>query len=165
MRTFASLIILAAAASLTVSSCAKRQMVVECKFPSQPAPIGPALVAQEYGSISPIPLDAVQYTDYTLTKQVVVQTLMARRTQTNTVQVYARMINCSGQPVVVGTRTTFMDATQFPTEPQSAWKNVFIQPFATADYNESSTSVNVANYLVELRDASHAYEIGSQTDL
>jgi hypothetical protein len=50
---------------VALTGCAAtRKPVVECRFPRQAAPPpGHALVAQEYGEISPIPLDAVQYTD------------------------------------------------------------------------------------------------------
>jgi hypothetical protein len=139
---------------LLITGCAEtRKMVVECKFPTEDAPHGPALVAQEYGEMSPIPLNAVQFIDYSLTEQLVVQSLKASRTPTNTVKVNARMVNCGNAPLVVGVRTHFLDKDQMSTEKETAWRNVVIQPHALGQYSESSLTAGVANYLLEIRDA------------
>lgn len=130
-----------------------RKPVVECSFPSQAAPPpGTALVANQYGSISPIPLDAVQFTDRTLTRQVAAQSLHARRSPTNTVEISARFINCTDAPLVLGARTNFMDGTERAVEAPSAWKNVILQPRAMGDYQESSLTTQVEHYVVELRN-------------
>lgn len=139
---------------LTLSGCAEtRKRVVECGFPSEGASQGPALVAQEYGEISPTPLDAVQFVDHSLIERLAVQSLRAVRTPTNTVQVQARMINCTDAPLIVGIRTHFLDKDQVSTEKESAWRNVVIQPHALGSYKESSLTTSVANYLLEIRDA------------
>jgi hypothetical protein len=152
----ATMFVLTAAAIASVPGCmtAARKPVVECKFPRVAAPpAGSALVAQEYGSISPIPLDAVQFTDRKLSKEVAVQSLQASRTPTNTVQVTARLINCTDSAVVVGARSNFMDGSQAAIEAQTAWQNVVLQPRAMGVYQESSLSKAVERYVVELRDA------------
>lgn len=132
-----------------------RKPVVECSFPSQaPPPPGSALVANQYGSISPIPLDAVQYTDRELTRQVAAQSLHARRSPTNTVEISARFINCTDAPLVLGARTNFMDGAERAVEAPSAWKNVVMQPRAMGDYQESSLTTQVEHYVVELRNGS-----------
>ena len=132
-----------------------RKPVVECGFPSQAAPPpGTALVAHQYGSISPIPLDAVQFTDRMLTRQVAAQSLHARRSPTNTVEISARFINCTDAPLVLGARTNFMDGTERAVEAPSAWKHIVMQPRAMGDYQESSLTTQVEHYVVELRDGS-----------
>lgn len=140
---------------LGTSGCATdtRKPVVECGFPSQAAPPpGTALVATQYGAISPIPLDAVQFTDRTLSRQVAAQSLNARRSPTNTVEVSARFINCTDAPLVLGARTNFMDGTERAVEQASAWKNVVMQPRAMGDYSESSMSAQAEHYVIELRN-------------
>jgi hypothetical protein len=133
---------------------AARKPVVQCTFPKQAAPLpGDALVSQEYGEISPVPLDAVQFTNQVLSKQIAVQSLQAHRTLTNTVQVTARLINCTDTPLVVGVRSNFMDASRLALEPATVWQNVILQPRALGTYQESSLSKAVEHYVVELRDA------------
>jgi len=145
---------LALATALLVAGCAEpREMVVECKFPAQDMPDGPALVAQEYGEMSPIPLNAVQFTDPLLKERIVVQTLTANRTPTNTVQIYARIINCTDAPLILGMRTHFMGEDQAETEQETAWRKLIIQPRALGNYRESSLTADVMNYLIEIRDA------------
>jgi hypothetical protein len=142
------------ATALLAAGCAEpRTMVVECRFPTQYMPDGPALVAQEYGEMSPVPLDAVQFTNPQLKEQLVVQSLKASRTPTNTVEVNARIINCTDVPLVLGMRTHFMGEGQAETEPESAWRKLIIQPRALGGYKESSLTADVMNYLIEIRDA------------
>lgn len=147
-------LILVLAITLVTAGCTEtRRMVVECKFPAQDMPDGPALVAHEYGEMSSIPLNAVQFTNPQLTEKMVVQTLTSSRTPTNTVQVYARMVNCTDVPLVLGVRTHFLDEDQAESEPETAWRKVFIQPHALGNYKESSLTAKVVNYLIEIRDA------------
>ena len=127
--------------------------VVQCAVPkSRPAPKGPAMVGHEYGmKMSPIPLDAVQFTEQRIANTVAVQALYAARTPTQTVQVTARFVNCTGQPIAVRARTSFLQASQAPSEPASAWQTVVLSPKATGIYTESSIGRGeVAHYLVEL---------------
>lgn len=154
MKTTTAKLLLTAAIPLLLAGCAEtRKMVVECGFPDQPPPQGPALVSQEYGETSPIPLNAVQYVSPSLVEQVAVQNLKARRSPTQTVEVHARLINCSDSQMVVGVRAHFMDNDQVPTEKESAWQNVVMQPHALGHYKESSLKTNVGYYLLELRDS------------
>ncbi|QFY41976.1 hypothetical protein F6R98_04475 [Candidatus Methylospira mobilis] len=142
------------AAALLAAGCAEpRTMVVECKFPTQYMPDGPALVAQEYGEMSPIPLDAVQFNNPLLKERLVVQTLKASRTPTNTVQVSARIVNCTDAPLVLGLRSHFMGEDAVENEPESVWRKLIIQPRALGNYKESSLTADVNNYLIEIRDA------------
>jgi hypothetical protein len=115
---------------------------------------GPALVANVPRSMTPIDLDAVQMTDKAVTKSVIVEAMMAQRTETDTLQVMARLVNCTKNDIQVEARSSFMDTNQMPTEPMSVWKRVFIPALSTGVYTESSIGrAKVANYLVELRSA------------
>lgn len=102
-------------------------------------------------SMTPIDLNAVQFTDKPLTRQMLVEGLFARRTETDTVEVTARFVNCTDKPLQVLARSSFMDLTQAPTEPVSAWTQVFIPPKGTGTYRERSMSRDeVQYYLIEL---------------
>jgi hypothetical protein len=131
---------------------------VQCQAPTGPRPAGdgPALVSQEYGTSStPIPTNAVQFTHEGLARSVSVQALFAGRSDTGTVQVSARLVNCLDKPLVLRARTSFMQRSTAPAEPTSAWQNVFLSPRATAVYQEKSLSGDaVALYLIELAPAS-----------
>jgi hypothetical protein len=138
--------------AITLSGCAAtRHPVVQCKFPRQTLPAGDALVAQEYGAISPIPLDAVQFLDQTLSRRLAVQSLLATRTETDTVRVTARLINCTDTPLTVGARLDFIDGQHAAAEPQSVWQTLVLQPRSMALYQESSFSRAVQHYVMELR--------------
>ena len=114
---------------------------------------GPALVAEVPGTMSPIPLNAVQVTDKSITRKVLVEGLFARRTPTGTLEVMARLVNCTDYPLQVEGRSWFMDENQLPSEGESAWRRVFLNPRSTAVYREFSIgTADVANYLIEIRE-------------
>ena len=139
---------------VTAYGCANKpgvKMVVECKTPVDINTRGPALVGEGYGlKMTSIPLDALQFTDATIASSVAVQAIRATRSATDTVNVTARIVNCTDKPINVRARTSFMDKNQVPTEPVSAWKILFLSPKATTVYQELSTTDNVSHYLVEL---------------
>lgn len=146
---------IAAIAAALLAGCATDvpDAVVECSVPkARPAPKGPALVGHEYGmKMSPIPLDAVQFTEQRIANAVAVQALYAARSPAQTVQVTARFVNCTDEPLAVRARTSFLKSTQAPSEPMSAWQTVYLSPKATGIYTESSIGRSeVTNYLVEL---------------
>lgn len=136
---------------------AAENRVVKCKARKarRSAPYaGPALVANVPQSMTPIDLNAVQFTDKTLTREVIVEGLFARRTEADTVEVTARLVNCTGAPLQVQARSSFMDEAQAPTEPTSMWTRVFIPPHGTGVYRERSMArEQVQYYLIELADA------------
>lgn len=145
------------ASPLLASPALAENAVVKCKTAkaTRAAPVaGPALVANVPASMTPIDLNAVQFTDKPLTKQVIVEGLFARRTETDTVEVTARLVNCTDQPLQVQARSSFMDETQAPAEPTSAWSQVFLPPKGTGTYREKSMSRDeVKYYLIELAPA------------
>lgn len=128
--------------------------ILKCKtWQARRAPpvAGPALVANVPRSMTPIDLNAVQFTDKPLTRQVLVEGLFARRTDTDTVEVTARLVNCTDKALQVQARSSFMDVTQAPTEPTSTWTQVFIPPRGTGTYRERSMGrEDVKYYLIEL---------------
>ena len=78
--------------------------------------------------------------------------MFARRTDTNAVEVIARFVNCTKNPIQLDARSSFMDGAQLPTEDTSSWKRVYVPPFATGVYKEVSLARdNVSYYLVELK--------------
>lgn len=149
LRPPAALVLLLA---LALGGCANEPLaVVECKWPRPGAPAGTALVAQNYDAMSPIPVNAVQFTSQTLAREVVVQQLSARRTATQTVQVTGRLVNCTDRPIVIGSRLHFMDAKQVPVEDTSVWQRIVMAPRAMAHWQAQSMSAQAEHYVVELR--------------
>lgn len=112
---------------------------------------GPGLVAQVYDAVSKVPLDAVLVQDERLFDRVVVHSLYAARTPSDTVQVTARFANCSDRELQVRARTAFLRADRGPAEPVSAWQTLFLPPRSLSVYQESSlTRAEVANYVIEI---------------
>lgn len=150
-----ALVGLLAGALLALPAHARENRVVKCKpgaARAAPAGSGPALIANVSQAMSPIELNAVQMTDKALVRAMVVEGLWAQRTDTDTLMVTARFVNCTDKPLVIKARSSFMDRNQVPTEAASMWRTVFLPPRATATYQERSIATgNVATYLIELR--------------
>jgi hypothetical protein len=144
---------IAAAVLLLVAGCQTPQgTMVECASPVATVRSGPALVGAAYGmQLAPIPLDAVLWTDKAAAHAVALQSMSARRTPTESVQVAARFFNCSDRALVVRARVSFMDANQVPTEQPSIWKPVHLAPGSSGVFVENSIGrQNVAHYLIEI---------------
>lgn len=130
------------------------QQVLKCapskalRAKAAPAPLLTPLVK---GAFTPVPLETVQFVDPAILRQVMVQTVAAQRTATDTVQVMARLVNCTSTPIQLQARTSFLSAGLGPAEPTSAWRPLFLQPRSTGVYEEKSTSTQVGHYLIELR--------------
>jgi len=146
-----------AALGAAAPAYADENRVLKCKIGkarSQGRYHGPALVANVPKAMTPIDLEAVQMTDKAVTKSVIVEAMMARRTETNTLQVMTRVVNCTKDDLQIEARSNFMDADQMPTENASVWKRIFIPALSTGVYTESSIGRDkVATYFVELRSA------------
>ncbi len=146
--------------SMALAACGTMERTVQCAMPpstgdGRPAPRvvkGPALVGEEYGLLlAPIPLDSVVFMDTATANRVMVQAMRASRTPTDTVQLHARLLNCSGTPLELQARVNFLLESQAPAEPASAWRSVVIQPGAMATYTELSLGGSeIAHYLVEI---------------
>ncbi len=135
-------------------AAARENQVLKCKTGKarNAAPYGgAALLANVERAMTPIDLNAVQFTDKGLTRRMLVEALFARRTDTETVEVSARFVNCTGGPLTIRARSSFMDEVQYPVEPASAWQRVIIQPYATGVYRERSMKRDeVKYYLIEI---------------
>jgi hypothetical protein len=115
------------------------------------------LVKQLFGSAPSttptLPLDTVSITDIGITNKVQVQDVLATRTATGTVQVAARLVNCTDFPLQVEGRTHFLNEAQMDAEPVTAWTRVFLPPRAVSTYSERSAQVDeVVHYLIEIRE-------------
>ncbi|MES2496824.1 MAG: hypothetical protein V4618_11960 [Pseudomonadota bacterium] len=113
---------------------------------------GPALVANVPSAMTPIDLNAVQMTDRKLANRVVVEAMFARRTDTNSIEVITRFVNCTKKTVELDARSSFMDENQVPTEDSTFWKKVILGPKSTGVYRGLSIGRDeVKYYLVEVR--------------
>jgi hypothetical protein len=113
--------------------------------------VGDTLTANVARSMTPVALDSVQFTDKKLAKSMIVEGIYTRRTETNTVEVMARLVNCTKKPLQVKARASFLDAQQFPTESPSQWRTVFLPPRGFGLFTEKSIGkVDVANFLIEM---------------
>jgi hypothetical protein len=108
------------------------------------------LDSQIPGSFTPIPLDQIQILDPTLIPQVMVQSAGAGRSATQTLQVQARLVNCTDATIAVEARTHFIAPSGASNEPISAWKRIDIPQRGLGVYAESSMGTTQADkFLVE----------------
>lgn len=116
-------------------------------------PPGPILVPAIPGSVTPMPLNAVNVTDGAISNKVMVQATNARRLEGGDVEAFARVVNCTDYPLQLEARTHFLDAGQVDAEPVTAWSRVFLQAHSLASYSVRSTAGGgVESYLIELRE-------------
>ncbi len=116
-------------------------------------PSGPALLPKVPGSMTPMPLNAVNIIDPVIINKVMVQESRARRNETGTAQVWTRIANCTDFPQQVELRTHFLDEGQAPAEDASAWQRLMLPPKSIGTYRESSIStIRPAYYYVEMRE-------------
>jgi hypothetical protein len=146
--------VIAGAVALTGAATAdvKSKNMVKCDFrPLKKLGLpGPALVEQVPGTMTPMPLNSVRITDKNIAKKILPQAVFSRRTQTGTVEVMARLVNCTDYPQEVLVRTSFMDINQMPAEPTSAWQRVFLQPRSQNVYSEKSMMLDIGYFLIEV---------------
>ena len=149
----------AALAMLAVAACqhpAHVEPKPQCDFRAvkHAAPLeGPILVSQIPGSITHIPLNAVNITDVAITNKIMVQANNARRAEGGDIEVFARLVNCTDYPLQVEGRTHFLDAGQADAEPVTAWSRVHLPARALGSYSARSTAgAGVEIYLIELRE-------------
>lgn len=113
---------------------------------------GAALIGPVESAMTPIPLDAVYVIDDAIRRKVMPQELFARRTPNGSVELVARLVNCTDYPLQVQGRATFLDRDQIPTESASAWQTVFLEPRTFGTYREISIGgPEVVNYMIELK--------------
>ena len=131
------------------------QSVVKCNFSraARGGAAGPTLSPLVRGAFTPIPLESVQFVDKDLRRKVVVQSLMAQKTETDTVEIVTRLLNCTDKPLQIQARASFLSGVMAPTEPTSGWQRLFLQPRALGVYSEKSMSRDPMHYIVEVRIA------------
>jgi len=133
---------------------------IKCDFPklekaqAEAQKREPRLVGMISGAMTPVALDAVYVTDDSIRRKIMPQDLFVRRTPAGSVEVMARIANCTDKPIQIEGRTSFMDEQKFPTEDASAWQTVFLAPRSMGTYREVSIGgSNVAYYLIEVTGA------------
>ena len=145
------------ALALPLGACQPVQQTLSCDFaPYMAAKQVPqlALVPNQPGTMTPIALNSVSFSDTFTAERVLVQYTGAQRTPTGTVEVTTRMFNCTDRPLVVEGRTNFFDEGQRPVEPVSAWQKIHLPPRSVGHYSEMSIDAKrVHTYLTELRSA------------
>lgn len=111
----------------------------------------PGLLGQITDTMTPLPLDGVYVSDPAVQRKIMVQDVLARRTPTKSVEVLTRIVNCTDYPLQILGRTSFLDASQFPTESPSAWQPIFLQPHSVGTYKQVSIGgASVSSYLIEM---------------
>ncbi len=152
--------VLLAVASLAAAGCQQKDLTVypepRCDFNpvvDAAAPVGPVLVPQIPGSITPMALNTVNVTDIAISNKVLVQSTNARRLESGDVEAFARIVNCTDFPLQLEARTHFLDAGQGAAEPVTAWSRLFMTAHGIADYSAMSVAGGaVETYLIELRE-------------
>ncbi len=128
----------------------------QCDFTvmnSQPPATGAVLVSLVPGSVTPIPLNAVNITDRAITNKIMVQATHGERLETGDVKTFARFVNCTDYPLQVEARTHFLDARQVNAEPVTAWNRIHLPAHTIGNYVVQSTAGNIIeSYLIELRE-------------
>ncbi|MFC3053175.1 putative periplasmic lipoprotein [Kordiimonas pumila] len=113
-------------------------------------PPKPALVTDVPSIMTPVALNSVQIVDKNIRKKIMPQAVFARMSPTGTVEVMARLVNCTDYDQEILVRTSFMDLSQMPSEPTSIWKRLFLSPKSTQVYTEKSMLPDVGYYLIEV---------------
>lgn len=154
MKVAAAIALLAGLAAAGAAHAQVRpQAQLKCNFSAanRARPANAVIAPVVKGAFSPIPLESVQIIDKKLSRAIVAQSVEAQRTETDTVEVVARIVNCGKDPLQLQLRTTFLSAGQAPTEPTSSWQRIFVAAKSTGVYTEKSISRDVAHYLIEVR--------------
>lgn len=161
MAAFKAAVLAAAAlAGVFASACSTPQTgmrTTACNAGNMGNGVVPAngvLDSQIPGAFSPIPLDQIQILEPNLAKQVAIQSAAAGRTVTKTVQVQARVVNCTDAPIQLEARTHFFAPTGASNEPISAWKRIYVPQRGLGVYEEFSMGTVMADkFLIEMRTA------------
>ncbi|MBF0530211.1 MAG: hypothetical protein HQK55_13255 [Deltaproteobacteria bacterium] len=100
-----------------------------------------------------VPLNTVNFLDKALEEKVAVQSTNARRSASDTVEVWAVLRNKTDKTLQLEARTQFFDRQQAPGEPPTAWQRLFLPSGALGTYKDFSTKVSeVGYYYIEIRE-------------
>lgn len=101
----------------------------------------------------PAEVNNVRYLNRGLDKAVTVRSLDAVRGAGGAMTVNVHFLNCTGQRIVLGARTSFLDSDRFPLAAPTAWQRVYLAPGATGFYTERALGGDLpASFFVEVRD-------------
>ncbi|MFQ5646149.1 MAG: hypothetical protein ACE5GM_04405 [bacterium] len=89
--------------------------------------------------------------DDAITEKFAIESTLAKRTPTGTVEAWARLHNLSDQPVQVEASTQFFGMDKAPVEPATAWKRLYFTPNGTVSYSEKSVKKEANHYLIQIR--------------
>ena len=147
---------------ILLTSCASTQVSPPVTFPVcdfSKAPYGSSprgygvLVPAIQDTLHPIALSTVSITDTNLLRRIVVQDVKAMRTQSNRLNVYARIVNCTDFPIILEGRTQYLDANQVISEPVTGWKRMHLPARSLGNYQETSIRQPMPDiFLIELRE-------------
>jgi len=99
-----------------------------------------------------LPMDTVLITDKRFRKKIIVETIQAQRSVTDTVEVKVRVVNKTGKFLQLEGRSMFLGTDGMPVEDTTAWRPIYLPPNSIGMYRESSTETHrVEHFLVELR--------------
>lgn len=87
-----------------------------------------------------------------LQKSLVVEANGARRTPTNSLEVYVTFRNRLDAPARITARTRFMDAEKRPID-ETQWTEVFLERRGMKNYSAVSKSAEASYYYVEVQPA------------
>ena len=119
----------------------------------RPPSAGPVLIAAVPGTMTELPLNAVNLTSVSITNKILVQATNGTRLPNGQVEVYARMVNCTDFPLQLEGRTHFLTKAQSPAEKVSAWTRLHLPPRTIGHYKATSLeSEAVSTYFIELRE-------------
>ncbi len=114
---------------------------------------GPVMAPSVPGSVTPMPLNAVNIIDGAITSKMLPTATNAQRLPSGKVQVWTRLQNCTDYPLQAELRTHFYDQLQAPAEPDTAWTRLYLPPRSQQTYSTTSLeTTRAALYYIEVRE-------------
>lgn len=86
------------------------------------------------------------------TIKVSLQKAGARRSPTNSLEVWSVLKNHTDYDLQVEGRATFFDSDEVPMNDQTAWKRLYVPANSFGTYREFSISQQAAYFIIELRE-------------
>lgn len=90
--------------------------------------------------------------DDSIARKIEVQRSGARRTPTDSLEVFVVFRNRTDYPQQIECRVQFFDQNKFPAEDPSSWQRLFLDPNAIVAWKQTSMRGNVSFYYVEVRE-------------
>ncbi len=115
-----------------------------------PPPDPQAAVVPVRASNYEIPYNAVTFLDPTMERQFTVEANGARRSPTNTLEVYFTIRSRADAPTRLTARARFFDAEKRPLE-ETRFSEFFLDPRGLKNQSILSTSAAAAYYIVEVQ--------------